>query len=808
MKPTWKIGIIVAAVPLIIIAVILWGSYKEARFDLVSLPDNGVVLNNEQETLQFQKGNTLYRSWNSDQLIAKNDKEDTRNQIMKSAILYLDKEALMFTENVPVIDTNGVSSKLKGNKVYESKGSTYQYNKSEINEKSVVKLANRQYFLNADATLYLGGEKIKEVSKPLLLIDKTGSVTIYENKKKSRYLGHMTLKINDDTILDASSEIYTIGDRKIDLASFGGTDNEKLVVKEDEQKDKKEAEKKKEEEKQKELAEKETEKNNETKEANGSNDANDNKVASKDNQSAEDKSNGLNATKKYGNDLKVGNGSSNKGTKNSPGNNDSGSSGGSNGKGPKDGLDKIDDYEAVLRKLDELNKKLERNIPVLRIGYISPNVTSTKVSYSYADPNNTLIGVTKISAVDEKTGKTVNTQYVSAVDTEALLTDLSPNGKYHLEFTYQYDLGTDKGIQEVKIQSDSFTTQSVSAIYQMQSVTSTTMKLNVALDAQIDNVKRARVKVTKANGDSFYMNASANLINGNGELINVTGLDPSTAYHFQIVIDMKNGETIELNSSENYYTMQATVLKSLKASQSADKVLQVQYDWSSADYTLNQATIELKDENDQTKVDYQVVNQEKGNIRLVPVTKDESLNMEAKLVLETTNNETKESKTFEYPVKQDIQYNKNATLTINLTPFQTEENNTKQAEESSTKQAEEDNTKQTEEVDSNTVAGQETKNTNSITTKVEDVLAPQNATYDMTFSMQRKTNETYQLAFERRAVGTEDNWSTWTTQKIATDENGQIKHTETISKLAKESFDYRIAVYDANGILQLYVYQE
>lgn len=808
MKPTWKIGIIVAAVPLIIIAVILWGSYKEARFDLVFLPDNGVVLNNEQETLQFQKGNTLYRSWNSDQLIAKNDKEDTRNQIMKSAILYLDKEALMFTENVPVIDTNGVSSKLKGNKVYESKGLTYQYNKSEINEKSVVKLANRQYFLNADATLYLGGEKIKEVSKPLLLIDKTGSVTIYENKKKSRYLGHMTLKINDDTVLDASSEIYTIGDRKIDLASFGGTDNEKLVVKEDEQKDKKEAEKKKEEEKQKELAEKEAEKNNETKEANGSNDANDNKVASKDNQSAEDKSNGLNATKKYGNDLKVGNGSSNKGTKNSPGNNDSGSSGGSNGKGPKDGLDKIDDYEAVLRKLDELNKKLERNIPVLRIGYISPNVTSTKVSYSYADPNNTLIGVTKISAVDEKTGKTVNTQYVSAVDTEALLTDLSPNGKYHLEFTYQYDLGTDKGIQEVKIQSDSFTTQSVSAIYQMQSVTSTTMKLNVALDAQIDNVKRARVKVTKANGDSFYMNASANLINGNGELINVTGLDPSTAYHFQIVIDMKNGETIELNSSENYYTMQATVLKSLKASQSADKVLQVQYDWSSADYTLNQATIELKDENDQTKVDYQVVNQEKGNIRLVPVTKDESLNMEAKLVLETTNNETKESKTFEYPVKQDIQYNKNATLTINLTPFQTEENNTKQAEESNTKATEEDNTKQTEEVDSNTVAGQETKNTNSITTKVEDVLAPQNAIYDMTFSMQRKTNETYQLAFERRAVGTEDNWSTWTTQKITTDENGQIKHTETISKLAKESFDYRIAVYDANGILQLYVYQE
>lgn len=52
-----------------------------------------------------------------------------------------------------------------------------------------------------------------------------------------------------------------------------------------------------------------------------------------------------------------------------------------------------------------------------------------------------------------------------------------------------------------------------------------------------------------------------------------------------------------------------------------NKVLQVQYDWSSADYTLNQAIIELEDEEDNTEVDYQIVNQEKGNIHLVPDTK-------------------------------------------------------------------------------------------------------------------------------------------------------------------------------------------
>lgn len=759
MKPTWKIGLIVAAVPLIIISVILWGSFKEARYDLVSLPSNGVVLNNEQETLQFQKGHTLYRSWNDDQLIAKNDEDDTRNQIMQSTILYLDKDALMFTKSVPVIDINGVSTKLKGRQVYEQKAASYLYKNSEIAEKSVVKLANRQYFLNADATLYLGGKEIKKVSKPLLLIDKTGSVTIYENKKKSRYLGHMTLKVNDETVLDASNETYTIGERKIDLASFGGTDNKKIVVKKDEKEDEN-----------KKAAEDKTEASDKTA-------ANDNESTSKANNQNGSSNGGLNATKKYGDDLKAGSGSSETTSK--------GNTGGSPGTTQKD-LEEIDNYEAVLKKIEELNKKLERSIPVLRIGYIAPGVTSAKVSYSYSDPNNTLIGVTKISVVDEKTGKTVNTRYVSAIDTEATLTGLSPNGKYHLEFTYQYDLGTDKGIQEVKMKSESFTTQSVSAVYQMQNVTSTSMKVNISLDAQIEDVKRARIKVKKADGDSFYMNVGTSFINGNGEVLNVTNLSPSTAYQFQAIIEMKNGETIELNSSEKYYTMQATVLRSLRANLSVNKVVQVEYDWNSTDYTINQATVELKDEKDQSKVDYKIVNQEKGNIRLVPITDEEKVDLEAKLVLKTTKNNTNETKTFEYPIKQDIEYDKDAKFTISLTPFQTEDNSVKQTEETE----------------------QEKIQNGGFTTPIEEVLAPQNATYDMKFTMQRKAGETYRIAIERREVGTENSWTAFSSKELKADESGLVNHMETISKIAKESFDYRVAVYDTNGALQLYVYQE
>lgn len=81
---------------------------------------------------------------------------------MESTILYLNKEALMFTKSVPVIDTNGVSSKLKGRQVYQQTNSSYKYKNSEITENSIVKLANRQYYLNADATLYLGGKEIKK----------------------------------------------------------------------------------------------------------------------------------------------------------------------------------------------------------------------------------------------------------------------------------------------------------------------------------------------------------------------------------------------------------------------------------------------------------------------------------------------------------------------------------------------------------------------------------------------------------------------------------------------------------------------
>lgn len=78
----------------------------------------------------------------------------------------------------------------------------------------------------------------------------------------------------------------------------------------------------------------------------------------------------------------------------------------------------------------------------------------------------------------------------------------------------------------------------------------------------------------------------------------------------------------------------------------------------------------------------------------------------------------------------------------------------------------------------------------------------------MKFTMQRKAGETYRIAIERRAAGTENSWTAFSSKELQADESGLVNHMETISKIAKENFDYRVAVYDTNGALQLYVYQE
>ncbi|MHC5278880.1 hypothetical protein ACYRFT_01245 [Listeria kieliensis] len=792
MKPIWKIGLILAAIPIIVVAVIVWGRAKEVQHDLISIPDDGRVLNSEQETLQFRKGNLLYKSWDDKQMIAEDANKDTRNEIMPSSMLYLKQQGLLFTGAVPVIDVNGVSRKLKARKVYQPEKDSYRYKDSEIPDKSIVKLANRQYYLNADATLYLGDEKIGKVSKPLLLIDKSGSVTIYEKNKKSRYLGYMTLKVNDRTVLDASDETYTIGKRKIDLASFGGSDNKKVVLQDTE-------------------TEQDTSKK-EQKDLNAKQEKG--KMALAKSAKATEASKGVKAKRKYGESLNskgskaaggAGNGeASESGSKSGAsdsrgGGADLGASASANNQGkqgsseeppnPQKELNKIDNYADIVKKIEEINQKLERSIPVLKIGYIAPGVTSVKVNYQFADPSNTLIGTTKVSVIDENTKKAVDTQYVSAVNQEVMLSHLSPNKNYHLEFVYHYDLGKEAGIQEMKVQSASFQTQTVSAIYQMEHITSTTMKLNVALDTRVDGIKKVRLKVIKPNGDHFYTNSNANLLNGKGDVVNLTGLAPDSAYEFQLQIELKNGQTIELDKSEKYYTMQATVLKNLKATISKENRILIDYDWASSDYEIKDSKVELVDQASNEQVDYQLISQEKGTLILVPDLVDKEALLEGTLTLSAVHKKTRASKTFEYPIKKALLYSKNADLQLELTPFQQNDAESKETQRG----------KSVENMEA------QTEKANTMM-KTEDLLASKDATYDLVFQMNGALNAVYQLITERQSNAKPGDWTIYDKQEVKASEEGKVHLIQTISKLSKDNFHYRISVFDEKGQLLLYSY--
>lgn len=796
MKPIWKIGLILAAIPIIVVAVVLWGGGKEVQYDRISIPSDGKVLNRDQETLQFRKGNLLYKSWDDKQMIADGNDKDTRNEIMPSSMLYLDQKSLLFTGAVPVIDVNGVSQKLKARKVYRLGNGSYRYKNSEIPDKSVVKLANRQYYLNADATLYLGGEKIREVSKPLLLIDKSGSVTVYEKNKKSRYLGYMTLRINDRTVLDASDETYTIGKRKINLASFGGSDNKKIVLQDDEvEKNKSDKEKKDSDEESGKSSKSKQEKN---------------KMALAKSAKTTEASNGIKAKRKYGESLKIGDNKVDESTR----------SGGKSGSGSKSGtserlgqdaslhsgnqenqagteeklqkeLNKINNYADVVKKIEELNKKLERNIPVLQIGYIVPGATSVKANYNFSDPSNTLIGTTKVRVIEESTKKVIDTQYVSAIDREVVLNNLSPNKKYHLEFIYHFDLGKSAGIQEMKVQSASFQTQTVSAIYQMEHITSTTMQLRVSLDTQVDAIKRVRVKVTKPNGNYFYKDINANLLNGKGDIVNLTGLEPDTAYEFQLQIELKNGQTIELDKSEKYYTMQATSLKFLSASISKQGRILIDYDWASSEYEIRNSKVRLNNRTMGEEVRYQLVNQEKGKLSLVPDITEKQMVLDGTLILDTIHKKTNERKTFEYPIKKRLAYDKNADLQLYLTPFQQNDAEQKESQHSRSAKAIETHT--------------EKANT---TKKTEDLLASKNATYELAFQMHGEANVKYQLVTERQSNEKLGDWAIYNKQEVKADEEGKVHQVQTISKLSKDNFYYRISVFDEKGDLLLYSYPQ
>lgn len=763
MKPTMKIGITLGVTLAILAGVVFWGSSRKTRYDLIDLDKPGIALDSQQDTFQFDKENILYRSWNNDQIIGEKS-GDEGSTLSQSSILFFEDQSVMFTQEVPIVDKEGLSEKTLPRKEYALASNEYTADDSTIKEGSVVKLANREYYFNGDAELYVGDEKIKDVSRPLLLIDKTGSVVVYENEKKSRYLGHMVLKVNETTTLDVSAEEYKVGERSIDLASFGGSDNEKIVVAKTE--DPKDKDKEKEEKDKKEAEKDEAESKKET-----------------EADSAQDRRKYDTDSPKWENEGQAGQGNNDQNTDTQ--------NGGKTGdqSGDTSGLGKVDNYEEVLKKLEELNKNMARQIPVLRIGYIIPEVTSAKVKFSFVDPDNTLVGVTQIELVDKESGDVVQTVDVSSLENEVKLDDLEPNKEYYLTFRYQYDLGDEKGIQDVAMQSPDFATQSVSALYKLRNVTSSSMDVTVSLDAVVEGISGVNVIVTEVNGtDSYTIKAHPNLLNQAGEDLTIKNLKPDTQYTFKVELELASGRKLALNSSPRYTTLVDTTLLYANASLSEQQLLAVSYDWDSYSYALQEVDVLLQDAATNEVIPHQLVSQNEDTLFVIPETKTKATNVKVKLIMDTAHKEKNEVKTFTYDVDGTLNYDKQAELKIRKSPF----------EESKEAAGSVDNAEVTD-------------------------LTQQN--YELLFSMNPKAeNEMYKVVAERRLKTQENALANYGVDSLATVEQKDWRSFDevvlpepdsesmtksfSLTNLTYEAFDFRIAVYHADGSLLFHVYPE
>lgn len=808
MKGSAKIVIVLGGVVLVLIAVLFFGSKTLAHFEKVTLNKPGVVLDSNVETVQFNKGDLLYRMWNDEEILATSTHAQ-KSQILSDNMLFFEDDDILFTSEFIVVDTNGLTEKTENRVVYKRNNEgSYTANDSTITENSIVKLAKRMYFLNATAKVYFGNEEVTTVDRPLLLIDKTGSVIVYDVPTKKRYLGHLTLVINEKKRFDVSDEKYYVDDRVIDLSSFGGTDNKKLVLEtsssNEEKKDIKSSSTKK-------------EKNTENSLSVERNYSSESSVSGVDNSNGQDSS--IVSGKSLG---------SNENNNNSVDNNEKTNSNVTQGSSHSGSFVTVKDYQALLDKINELNKKSEKAIPVLTLNYINPEVTNVTYNYQFIDVDQTLVGSPKVELIKKESDEVVDTNYISPTASVETFTGLVPNTIYYLRFIYQYDLGKGEGVQTLEVKSNQFETTKVEGVYQLKNVTSNTMVIKASLDQQMSDLSRVRLKVTSEEGATFSIEANTNLISNGGQEFTILDLLPETKYQYQLELFLTSGESLLLKESNQYQTLAGTKLNELTTSVNENNLIEVSYDWNSVEYQLQDVFLKLISTTGYT-IPYRVVGQSEEKMTVVPLIEGDYTAFSVQLNLNVLEAESNKSRVLTYDDDAVISYRKNASSfirqqAVELSTFGLAFNSNMGSLFRESKQLGK-TTKENKHTDSeisteNSIQTSETTDTEPVS-EVEDayVLDEQSDKYICTLQWKTPTKTEYSVITERKAkqqnlvvltdiLSQEEKWQVFDSQLIAVSENNILEMELEISKLCVDTFEFRQAIYDNKGTLIMYVYSE
>ena len=538
-------------------AVVGYASDAKVRIDQVTLDGEGTTLGAAQDTVQVHPGELLYSSWDGSQQLQRDGGRVVA--LDTGALVRFEDQRLLLTADAVAVAPDGRPTALDSRTLLTHVDDGYRaQDGTGVTSQSVLRLATRRYYLPAAATVWVDDVAKGTTTDTQILVDRSGSATLLSGDgSRHRYLGHVVLVVDAEHVLDVSAELYRSDGVDIDLTSFGGTDNAMSVLDE-----------------------------TPAPEATGSTPA-----ASPESAESAGASDGPAAGAGSG---------SGSGT----GVSSSGSSGSSStADGPT--LAQIEELRALLAAIQEYNAAHDdgRQVPQVALTDIEISATSVAASVTLLDPTTTLVGAPRLELTDAQ-GTVVRTLGLTLGSNRVVVDALTPGTDYVLALHLSYDLQDGAGVVELAAaQESSFRTLTVSALYTTTAVKSDSFTVTTSLDSPVRGIGSAELTLHKAGG---FLGLGAkdlgpftlpvdDLLAGGAATLRLTDLEPESTYTVRARITLTDGTVLDLGTSAQVVTPAATRLSTATLSVTDWNTLLVQYAWTSEEYTLTDAQVQLDD---------------------------------------------------------------------------------------------------------------------------------------------------------------------------------------------------------------------
>ncbi|GAA3798012.1 hypothetical protein [Cellulomonas soli] len=611
-------------------AVVGYASDAKVRIDEVALDGEGTTLGAAQDTVQVHPGELLYSSWDGSQHLQRDG--GSVIALDTGALVRFEDQRLLLTTDAVAVAPDGRPTALDARTVLTHGDDGYTVaDGTAVSSQSVLRLGTRRYYLPAAATVWVDDVAKGTTTDTQILVDRSGSATLLSGDgSRHRYLGHIVLVVDAEHVLDVSAELYRSDGVDIDLTSFGGTDNAMSVLDE-----------------------------TPTPQATPS------AADAVPDTTAEDADSSAGSGSGSGSGAGSGTGT---GTGNATGTASSGAD------GPT--LAQIEELRALLDAIAQYNDAHAdgRQVPQVALTGIEVQATSVSASVTLLDPTTTLVGAPQLELKDAQ-GSVVHAVDLEPGTSRVVLDALMPGTDYSLALRLSYDLQDGAGVVELAAaQESTFRTLTVSALYTTSAVKSDSFTVTTSLDTPVRGVGSAQITLHKAGGflgfgakdlGPFTLPVE-DLVTAGAATLRLTDLEPESTYTVRAQLTLTDGTVLDLGTSAQVVTPAATRLSTATLSVTAWNTLLVQYDWSSEEYTLTDAEVQLDDSRlFADPVPVSVLRRSAGEIEVLPDLPfaADQRTIAGELVL--TASDGQDTRTFRYDLDR-VPFTSDATLALDI----------------------------------------------------------------------------------------------------------------------------------------------